>query len=136
MIAATIGSIGHYIESKEFETYVDRVELFFDANSINDGKKVSTFLSLSTFLQAYCQLKLAESAKDLTVINTHRGLFRYNRLCFGISSAPGIFQRAMEQLMQGLPGTLCYLDDILVCGSNEFEHNSRLEKDLGKLQNA
>ena len=38
--------------------------------------------------------------------------------------------------MQGLPGTLCYLHDILVCGSNEFEHISRLEKVLGKLQNA
>ena len=46
MMAATIGSIGHYVESEEFETYVDRVELFFDANSINDEKKVSTFLSL------------------------------------------------------------------------------------------
>ena len=48
--------------------------------------------------QAYCQLKLAESAKDLSVINTHRGVFRYNRLCFGISSAPAIFKRSMEQL--------------------------------------
>ena len=45
-MAATIGSIGHYVESEEFETYVDRVELFFDANSINVGNKVSTFLSL------------------------------------------------------------------------------------------
>ena len=75
------------------------------------GGKIFSKLDMS---QAYCRLKLAESAKDLTIINTHRGLFRYNRLCFGISSAPGIFQRSMEQLMQGLPGTLCYLDDILV----------------------
>ena len=74
-------------------------------------------------------------AKDLTVINTHRRLFRYNRLCFGISSAPDIFQRSMEQLMQGLPGTLCYLDGILVCGSknlntilglNKFWENYRM----------
>ena len=96
-----------------------------DLFSFLAGEKIFSKLNMS---QAYCQLKLAESAEDLTVINNHRGLFRYNRLCFGISSAPGIFQRSMEQLKQGLPGTLCYLDDILVCGSNEFEHNSRLEK--------
>ena len=38
--------------------------------------------------------------------------------------------------MQGLPGTLCYLDDFLVCGSNELERNYRLQNVLGKLQNA
>ena len=45
-MAVTIGSIGPYLESEDFETYVDRVELFFDANSIADNKKVSTFLSV------------------------------------------------------------------------------------------
>ena len=45
-MSATIGTIGPYQESEDFETYVDRVELFFDANSIADDKKVSTFLSI------------------------------------------------------------------------------------------
>ena len=104
-----------------------------DLFSSLSGGKIFSKLDMS---QAYCQLQLDESAKDYTVINTHRGLFKYNRLCFGISAAPGIFQRAMEQLVQGLPGVLCYLDDILVCGATESEHKSRLQAVLTKLQNA
>ena len=42
--------------------------------------------------QAYQQLPLDEESKNYVVINTHKGLFRYTRLLFGISSAPGIFQ--------------------------------------------
>ena len=86
--------------------------------------------------QAYAQLLLDEDPKQYTVINTQRGLFKYNRLCFGISSAPGIFQRAMEQLLQGLPGVLCYLDDVLISGSSEKEHWDRLTTVLTKLQEA
>ncbi len=52
--------------------------------------KLFTKLDLA---QAYQQLKLNAKAKELVVINTHKGLFRYTRLPFGISSAPGIFRR-------------------------------------------
>ena len=45
-MAATIGVIAPCEESEDFETYVDRVELFFLANSIDDEKKVPMFLSL------------------------------------------------------------------------------------------
>ena len=40
--------------------------------------------------QAYQQLLLDDESKQYVVINTHRGLFRYTRLPFGVSSAPGI----------------------------------------------
>ena len=55
------------------------------------GGKHFTKLDMS---QAYQQVLLEDDSKDLVVINTHRGLFRYTRLPFGVSSAPGIFQRA------------------------------------------
>ena len=97
------------------------------------GGKVFSKLDMS---QAYCQLKLQDSSKQYTVINTHRGLFQYNRLSFGISAAPGIFQRAVEQLTQGIPGVLCYLDDILISGATETEHRSRLIEVLKRLSNA
>ena len=46
--------------------------------------------------QAYQQIVLEEESRKYVVINTHRVLFQYNRLPFGVSSAPGIFQRVME----------------------------------------
>ena len=49
--------------------------------------------------RAYQQLPLDEESRKYVVINTHRGLFRYTRLPFGISSAPGIFQRVIESLL-------------------------------------
>jgi hypothetical protein len=53
------------------------------------GGKVVLKVDLS---QAYQQVPLAEESKGLTVINTHCGLFHFNRMPFGISSALGIFQ--------------------------------------------
>ena len=61
------------------------------------GGKYFTKLDLS---QAYQQVCLDEPSKALVVINTQKGLFRYNRLPYGVSSAPAIFQRTMEALLQ------------------------------------
>jgi hypothetical protein len=86
--------------------------------------------------QAYQQLELDDESKKFTTINTHKGLFQYNRLAFGISSAPGIFQRTMENLLQGIPCVVVRLDDILVTGKNRQEHLIHLEQVLQKLESA
>ena len=91
--------------------------------------KAFTKLDMS---QAYQQLLLDEDSKKYVVINTHKGLFCYNRLPFGISSAPGIFQRVMECLLQGIPGVTIYLDDILITGSSTEEHLHTLDKVYSK----
>ena len=97
------------------------------------GGKIFSKLDMS---QAYAQLCLEDESKKYTVINTHRGLFQYNRLSFGISAAPGIFQRAMEGLLRDIPGVFLYLDDILISGATEVEHMGRLRLVLSALQTA
>ena len=42
---------------------------------------------------------LDKDSRMYVTINTHQGLFRYNRLPFGIASAPAIFQRTMETIL-------------------------------------
>ena len=70
------------------------------------------------------------------VINTHRGLFRYTRLPFGISSAPGIFQRVIESLLKGIDGVVAYMDDILITGNSEENHLKALDEVLSRLDKA
>ena len=91
------------------------------------GGKTFTKLDLS---QAYKWLVLDEESKTYTVINTHKGLFQYTRLLFGISSAPGIFQRVLESILQDIPGVVNYLDDILITGGTEEDHLRLLEEVL------
>ena len=93
--------------------------------------KAFTKLDLS---QAYQQMLLTEQSAKFTTINTHLGLFEYTRLPFGIASAPAIFQRAMDEILSGIPGVICYIDDILITGSSDAEHFERLEEVLKRLQ--
>ena len=65
-----------------------------------EGGKTFTKLDLS---QAYQQLKLDAESQKYLVINTHKGLFRYTRLPFGISSAPGIFQKQWRPFYKEFP---------------------------------
>ncbi len=81
--------------------------------------KLFTKLDLS---QVYLQLKLEESLSKYVVINTHKGLFRCTRLPYGISSAPRIFQKAMEQLLRGIPHVTVYIDDIFITAETEAKH--------------
>ena len=85
---------------------------------------------------AYQQLPLTEDSKKYVVINTSKGLFRYTRLPFGISSAPTIFQREIEHLFQGIPGVMVYIDDILVTGKDEASYLKSLEEVLKRLLEA
>lgn len=95
------------------------------------GGKLFMTLDLS---QAYQQLMLDEESKGLVTISTHLGLFCCNRLLFEVASAPAIFQRTMDQLLNGLPGVKCYLDDIIITGSNHREHLTNLDWVLERLR--
>ena len=60
------------------------------------GGQMFTELDLS---HAHVQMLVDENSREFLTINTHEGLFRYHRLPYGVSSAPGIFQRTMEGLL-------------------------------------
>ena len=82
---------------------------------------------------AYLQMEVEEDSKKYLTINTHKGLFKYNRPPFGIKTAPSIWQRAMEQTLQGIPGVDDMLDDIIVTGKSDAEHLENLEAILRRL---
>ncbi|XP_054257345.1 uncharacterized protein K02A2.6-like, partial [Macrosteles quadrilineatus] len=87
-----------------------------------------------TWRQAYLQLPVAEESQPLLTLTTHKGLVRLRRLPYGLSSAPALFQAAMDKIIGGLPGSVAYLDDVLVGGSSQEEALSRSESVLQRLQ--
>ena len=97
------------------------------------GSNVFSKLDLS---QAYAQLPLSDESQKLCVISTHRGLFKFTRLPFGISSAPAIWQKTIEQIVSGIDGVVVYFDDILIAGRSQAEHDARLGQVLQRFLKA
>ena len=95
------------------------------------GGKVFSKLDLT---QAYHQMEVDEKFQHLLTITTHKGLCRYHRLPFGISSTPALFQRTMEQILQGIPGAVAFMDDIELTGATAEEHLDRLDQVLQRLE--
>ena len=76
------------------------------------GGKVFSKLDIT---QAYHQMEVEEKFQHLLTITTHR-------LPFGISSAPAKFQLTMEQILQGIPRVVAFMDDIELTGATAEEH--------------
>ena len=101
-------------------------ELF---QSLNGGSKFSKI----DLADAYLQIELDEELKKL-VVNTHKGLYQYQRLHFGLSCAPALFQKIIDQTIADIPGVVCYLDDIIVTDKTDQEHTTNLQKVLERLK--
>ena len=80
--------------------------------------------------------KLAKNSKLLTTFLTSFGRYCFKRLHFGLKSAPERFQRRMQTVLEGLEGTICVMDDILIHGKTQEEHDKRLYAILKQLLRA
>ena len=94
----------------------------------------STIFSKIDLKDAYLQLPVDVESQKLLVINTPKGLFKYKRLPFGVSSSPAIFQRFISQILMHIDGVIAFLDDIFVGGETQKEHDERLNRVLRELQ--
>ncbi|PAA51290.1 hypothetical protein BOX15_Mlig005755g5 [Macrostomum lignano] len=93
-----------------------------EAFSTVAGCRMYTILDLKA---AYNQVELEEDSKPLTVMSTPFGNYQYNRLVFGIRTAPSIFQRYISQVIQDVDGAIAYVDDILIGGESEKQLKDR-----------
>jgi hypothetical protein len=80
------------------------------------------------------QIELDKESLQYMVVNTHKGLFRYKQLPFGVSSASAILQRAMDTILQGLSAVVYYQDDVLVTGLSMEEHIKNLEHVFDRMK--
>lgn len=84
--------------------------------------------------RGFWQIPLSPESALYTTFITPFGRFYFNRLPFGIASAPEHFQRRMSMILDGLQGVVCHMDDVLVWGKDQEEHDIRLHAALNKLQ--
>ena len=84
----------------------------------------------------FWQIPLDESSKLLTTFITPFGRYAFNRLPFGISSAPEIYQRMMSDILKGVSNVVCHMDDLLVHGRTADECDRATRKVMQCLRDA
>uniref|UniRef100_A0A3B3CEF0 Gypsy retrotransposon integrase-like protein 1 n=1 Tax=Oryzias melastigma TaxID=30732 RepID=A0A3B3CEF0_ORYME len=84
----------------------------------------------------FWQIPLTEESAKYTTFITPFGRYYFKRLPFGIASAPEHFQNRMSEVIDSLEGVVCHMDDVLVWGRTQEEHDSRLHGVLKRLQEA
>jgi hypothetical protein len=90
------------------------------------GKQVFSSLDAA---RGYHQIPIHKDHRWKTAFITHRGLFEYNTMPFGLKTAPGIFQRFMDGILGRLRWTaaLCYIDDVIIFSNTVEEHAQHIE---------
>ncbi|KAG6454310.1 hypothetical protein O3G_MSEX008647 [Manduca sexta] len=103
-------------------------------NELLPNFRQAQYFSKLDIKNAFHQLEISEECRYITTFSTSKGLFRYKRLMFGISCAPEMFQKILEKVLLGCMGTFNFIDDIIVHGATEHEHDDRLSKVLKVLK--
>ena len=102
-------------------------ELLHDLNG-------STVFSKVDLKWGFRQILLSEDSRHITTFVTHRGLYRYKRLMFGVTSAPEKYQQIIRDVLRGCEGVANIADDLVIHGNGVEEHDKRLFGVLDRLR--
>ena len=122
------------IEMRAANTAIKRIrhpiptvhDIFLELNGAN-------FFSTLDLTQAYHQLELFPSSRQITTFITHARLYRYKRLNYGTNSAAELFQNALQQILHDIPGVKNIADDILIFGATYQARNQARDQCLTRL---
>ncbi|XP_012938934.1 uncharacterized protein K02A2.6-like [Aplysia californica] len=97
---------------------------------LSGSNKFSKLVATSSFWQ----LALDDDSAKLTTFITPFGRHFYRRLCFGITSTPEIFQRAMQDILASIDGVECFMDDIFLHTDGQEKHDKLKKKVFQRLK--
>ncbi|BES87348.1 Hypothetical protein NTJ_00154 [Nesidiocoris tenuis] len=129
------GSIRLCVDYTELNKFVVRERLVLPSteDSLAKIKNAKVFTKLDARM-SFWQVPLAEDSKLTTTFVTPFGRFCFNRLPFGITSAPEHFQRRLFQILDGIDGVVNLMDDVLIFGPSKEEHDKTLRLVLERFQ--
>lgn len=95
-------------------------------------------LSSLDALAGFTQLEFEEDQIEKTAFRTHRGLFQFRRMPFGLKNGPSIFQRVMQGILAPYLWIFClvYIDDIVVYSRTYEDHIKHLDQVLEAIERA
>ena len=91
------------------------------------GYKYFTKLDI---LSQFYTFELDEQSKELCVIVTPFGKFRYNQLPMGLKQSPDFAQEIMEDVLHDIEECDCYIDDVGCFDSSWDLHLQTLKRVL------
>jgi transposase InsO family protein len=99
------------------------------------GKAGSTIFSSLDLTSGFWQMPLHPDSREYTAFTfPGHGQFQWTRGAMGLMGCPASFSRLMEMVMEGLPNTLTYIDDILLHSKTWACHMVHLEEALKRLR--
>jgi hypothetical protein len=95
-------------------------------------------LSSLDALSGFTQLEFRQEDIEKTAFRTHRGLWQFRRMPFGLRNGPSIFQRIMQGILSPYLWIFClvYIDGIVVYSKTYEEHIHHLDVVLKAIEDA
>lgn len=86
------------------------------------------YFSMLDAVKGYHQMEIDPEDRHKTAFISHRGLYQYKRLPFGLRNAPAMFQRMMDKMLGSLrwQAALVYIDDVIVFSASWADHLAHL----------
>lgn len=123
------------LDTRELNKFVKRE--YFEIPTLDEfmakmnGAQV--FSKLDAF-SGFWQIPLDNESADLCTFSTPWTRYRFLRLPFGICSASEIFHKRFKSIFSNIEGVDTYIDDLIVWGRTQEEHDSRLRSVLERAR--
>ncbi len=103
-----------------------------------DALQEAKFVSTLDLRSGYWQVEMEKESKEKTAFITHKGLYEFNVMPYGLTNAPATFQRLMDIVLAGLKWQCClvYIDDVVIYSPTFDQHLNDLKEVFQTLREA